>query len=30
MADYVIVRLQETPLMDVYPFGIKDDKPEVK
>ena len=30
MADYVIVSLQETPLMDVYPFGIKDDKPEVE
>ena len=30
MADYVIVSLQETPLMDVYPFGVKDDKPEVE
>ena len=29
MADYVIASLQETPLMDVYPFGEKNDKPEV-
>lgn len=28
MADYTISLLQETPLMDVYPFGVKNDKPE--
>ena len=27
MADYVIASLQETPLMDVFPFGVK---PEVE
>ena len=30
MMDYVIASLQETPLMDVFPFGVKDDKPEVQ
>lgn len=30
MMDYVIASLQETPLMDVFPFGVKNDKPEVQ
>ncbi|MCR4764807.1 MAG: DUF4494 domain-containing protein [Bacteroidaceae bacterium] len=30
IADYVIASLQETPLLDVFPFGVKDDKPEVQ
>ena len=30
MMDYVIASLQETPLMDVFPFEVKDDKPEVQ
>ena len=29
MMDYVIASIQETLLMDVFPFGVKDDKPEV-